>query len=93
MPVSARSKYLQTRYGITESDYNAILKKQGGICAICYFAPRPGTRRLAVDHDHRTKVVRGLLCSRCNRGLAWWRDNPTWLESAARYLRRGPVKP
>lgn len=59
-------------YGITGDDYEALLKRQGGKCAIC--RARPKSKRLAVDHDHKTGAVRGLLCSRCNHdlmGAAW----------------------
>ncbi|UYL87156.1 endonuclease VII [Microbacterium phage OscarSo] len=59
-------------YGITGDDYAALLKRQGGKCAIC--RARPKSKRLAVDHDHKTGAVRGLLCSRCNHdlmGSAW----------------------
>ena len=59
-------------YGITGDDYEALLKRQGGKCAIC--RARPKSKRLAVDHNHKTGAVRGLLCSRCNHdllGSAW----------------------
>lgn len=59
-------------YGITGDDYEALLKRQGGKCAIC--RARPKSKRLAVDHDHKSGAVRGLLCSRCNHdlmGAAW----------------------
>jgi hypothetical protein len=59
-------------YGITGDDYDALLKRQGGKCAIC--RARPKSKRLAVDHNHATGAVRGLLCSRCNHelmGSAW----------------------
>lgn len=55
------------KYGIdmTEVRYNELLQSQGGVCAICH--KLPNTVRLAVDHDHDTKKVRGLLCYGCNR--------------------------
>ena len=56
---------LKRKYGITAKEYEALFKRQGGVCAICGRPPK--TRRLHVDHCHRTKVVRGLLCFRCNR--------------------------
>lgn len=59
-------------YGITGDDYEALLRRQGGKCAIC--RARPKSKRLAVDHNHTTGAVRGLLCSRCNHdllGSAW----------------------
>lgn len=79
--------YLQKKYGITLDDYNKILKKQKGKCWICEAFPK--TRRLSVDHSHKTGQVRGLLCHRCNRGLAWFSDNPKLLNRAAKYLMKG----
>ncbi len=81
-----RAKRLKRLYGITVDDYNRMLKQQKGVCFICRRAP--GTRRLAVDHDHKTGAVRGLLCSRCNRGLQWFSDDPKKLSRAVVYLRR-----
>jgi hypothetical protein len=59
-------------YGLTAEQYDALLERQGGKCAIC--RARPRSKRLAVDHNHKTGEVRGLLCSRCNHdlmGSAW----------------------
>lgn len=53
--------------GVSDEDYARMLAAQGGGCAICGAPPK--TRRLHVDHDHRTGAVRGLLCYRCNRAL------------------------
>lgn len=66
----------------------ALKAAQSGVCAICGpWTGRNGrTKSLAVDHDHRTGKVRGLLCSDCNRILGVWRDNPAVFERAARYL-------
>lgn len=50
-------------------DYNELLVQQNGLCAICEESPKG--RKLAVDHNHKTGQVRGLLCSRCNIGLGW----------------------
>jgi len=47
--------------------YDRLLAEQGGVCAICGNPPK--TRRLSIDHDHKTGAVRGLLCFQCNRAL------------------------
>src|SRR2546426_12269732 len=57
-----RYKYL---YGIGVEDYEKLLASQGGVCAICKHPPMK--RRLGVDHDHRDKKIRGLLCIHCNK--------------------------
>ena len=83
------SANLQRKYGITLADYDRMLKTQAGGCAICGRKPSK-TRRLDVDHSHKTGIVRGILCHKCNRGLAWFGDNPSTLRSAAHYLE-GPL--
>ncbi|HLE80784.1 MAG TPA: endonuclease domain-containing protein [Dehalococcoidia bacterium] len=55
------------RLGLTPADYEIFLEVQGGLCAFCGRVPTH--RRLAVDHNHKTGKVRGLLCYRCNRFL------------------------
>lgn len=75
---------LRHRYGITLKTYNKMLKKQNGVCWICGRPPK--TRKLSVDHSHKTGKVRGLLCMHCNRGLSWYKDKPELLRKAADYL-------
>ena len=76
---------LQKKYGITLADYLRMLKEQNGACKICLGVD--AHKALAVDHDHQTKVVRGLLCDRCNRGLRHFKDSPAYLQLAIDYLR------
>lgn len=85
-------KDLQKLYGVTLDWYNKKLKEQDGVCAIC---KEPETAvihgksiSLAVDHCHNTGSARGLLCTKCNRGLGMFRDKIDTIESAVRYLRR-----
>ena len=75
----------KSRTGIPLAEYDALLAAQGGGCAICGNPPK--TRRLHVDHDHKTGKVRGLLCHRCNRRLDTT-VTPEWLKAAWRYLVR-----
>ena len=82
----SRNSYLGRRYGITLAEYEALLVKQKGRCAIC--KEKDKWFRLAVDHCHDKKTVRELLCSRCNRGIGSFDDKPELLERAAQYLRR-----
>lgn len=82
-----RNERLQSTFGITIDEYDAILAKQGGGCAICN--SKEGDRRgwrLHVDHCHRTGKVRGLLCSACNIGLGKFKDNADRLARAIEYL-------
>lgn len=76
----------ERRYGISRAGYDRMLMEQHGVCAIC--GGTDGTRKLAVDHDHETGRVRGLLCTRCNVGLGYFRDARNVLENAISYLDR-----
>ena len=66
-------RFLAKKRGITEAEYSALLAQQGRRCAICGQQCATG-RRLAVDHDHQTGRVRGLLCFRCNTSLARYEE-------------------
>lgn len=80
-----RANRLKREYGITQQDYDEILRAQGGRCAICRQEPtRP--YGLVVDHCHATNVVRALLCDKCNTGLGAFRDDPSLLAKAMWYL-------
>jgi hypothetical protein len=70
-------------YGIDETAFDALMAEQGGRCKIC---KRPMDKP-AIDHDHRTGTIRGLLCGACNRGLGHFQDDPGLCERAALYLR------
>lgn len=84
-PDYGRMKTL-VRYGMTLADYDAMLARQGGGCAICGRAPVEG-KPLHVDHSHDTGAVRGLLCFRCNYGWSFFSEQPDRLERAATYVR------
>jgi Recombination endonuclease VII len=93
--------WCRVRYGITLAEYEVLELAQGGLCAICgkpeRARPAPMRRkggipverkRLAVDHDHMTGAIRGLLCTGCNQALGCMLDDPALLRAAADYLER-----
>ena len=90
-----RFVHYRRTYGLTEQDYFDRLMQQGNACKLCgspasecLWAGKPSF--LAVDHDHRTGEVRGLLCHRCNVRVAMV-DDPqwaSWLDRADAYLGR-----
>ena len=86
---NAHAKALESRYGITRTDYWDIYAFQGERCAICQRATGK-TRRLSVDHDHKTGLVRGLLCRPCNNYLGHLRDSPEAIARALDYLLNPP---
>jgi hypothetical protein len=87
-----KARNLQKNYKITFEEITARLARQGG-CAICH-TQEPGSKGWCVDHDHACcsgkrscgACVRGILCGRCNAGLAFFRDSITFLRSAIFYL-------
>lgn len=81
----SRNYNLTKTYGITLEKYEEILAAQSGVCAICKNAPTKN-RSLAVDHDHETGAVRGLLCTSCNTGIGQFKDNTQLLLGAIDYL-------
>lgn len=82
-----RRNMLMINYKITPNDYNQMFEDQLGKCKICDKHQSEFTRRFAVDHCHDTNVVRGLLCSNCNRGIGLLKDSPEILQRASEYLK------
>ncbi len=84
-----RRNHLKHRYGVSLAEYNALLKRQKGHCALC--ARKPAQTRyghLVVDHDHKTEKVRGLLCWLHNKALSDLGDTEAGLLRALAYIRR-----
>jgi hypothetical protein len=77
------SYHLETTYGLSLEEYEAMLEAQDHVCAIC---GGPDSRRLAVDHCHETERIRGLLCHKCNTALGLLQDDTTRMERAIAYL-------
>ena len=68
--------------------YPALFEAQGGRCAICGTHESKVGRKLHVDHDHETEVIRELLCGSCNMGLGNFKDDPERLAKAIEYLSK-----
>lgn len=94
----ARGYALKRKYGLTLEQYDELLKKQNNSCAICERHESEFKTSLAVDHDHHTQRIRGLLCTSCNyRMVARHRDGEL-LRKIADYIEQGtdwfaPKKP
>jgi hypothetical protein len=84
----SKGKVLLKMYGISIEDYNRMLVAQGGKCAICESESTgaKGKMFFAVDHDHITGKIRGLLCVYCNQGIGNLKDDSDLLRRAASYL-------
>jgi Recombination endonuclease VII len=77
------------RYGLNHEEFQALIAKQNGLCAICekeIDVPN-------VDHDHISGQVRGILCRKCNHGLGCFQDDPRLLVEAVDYLADFLVPP
>ena len=73
------------RYGITTKEYDSMMSNQNNRCKICQ-----EEKKLFIDHNHQTGLVRGLLCHHCNTMLGLAKDSPQVLEGAIAYLRSMP---
>ena len=82
----AVSDYYFRTYKLRHGSYAKMLKLQDGKCLICKTEESQLNKKLVVDHCHTTGKVRGLLCSLCNSGLGFFKDNPKILENAITYL-------
>lgn len=81
---------LRRNYRMTPAQFNAMWEKQKGKCAICEISMAPRGRSsdaACVDHNHKTKEVRGLLCRTCNHGLGHFKDSPEVIQAAIKYLQ------
>lgn len=84
---SARHRNWRHKYGIEQHDYNQMIYNQNNSCAICGVTENKGFKHFAVDHCHKTKKVRGLLCNRCNRCLGLLQDSIPLFYRAITYLK------
>jgi len=84
-----KSLRLQKLYGIGIHEYLQMCLDQDNKCAICNCEIINASQPLAVDHDHTTGDIRGLLCLHCNLGLGNFQDNIELLKNAIEYLKAG----
>ena len=84
-----REKYYEyqaaSRFKVKRADIQAI-RASTSVCEIC--GDLPGKKRLAIDHDHATGVLRGMLCHTCNLGLGAFKDDVLRVHKAALYLAK-----
>ncbi len=74
------------RAGKTFSEIDAVYRAGNSVCAIC--GTPKGKRNLALDHDHKTGKLRGVLCHRCNVGLGHFDDDMSRLAQAIEYIKK-----
>lgn len=76
------------KYGLDPHAFNEMLVEQEFRCDICQDELEIIKWKYAIDHNHSTGEVRGILCKHCNTTLGFARDNPQILDAAAAYLRK-----
>lgn len=86
---TSRQRHLRAKYGITEEQYDVMLTKQKDSCALCERPASIFKTRLAVDHNHFTGEIRGLLCSYCNHRVIGRHKDATLLRKMADYVDQG----
>lgn len=86
-----RDQNLQKNVGITLNEYYSMLIIQNYVCALCYSDSGIKGKLFAVDHNHETGKIRGLLCRGCNVGIGNLKDDPDLLNRAVGYIREGGI--
>lgn len=84
-----RDEQLRREYGISQIEYDQLVDRQCGRCAICQETPTPTNGKrvaLVVDHCHETGRIRGLLCTNCNVAIGHMKDDVGRLRAAISYL-------
>ena len=86
-----KNRNLKKTFNLTLEEYNLLKQSQGGVCKLCKkeetgVSKLGYTKALAVDHCHDTGAIRGLLCSKCNRGLGYFKDCTDLLKRAILYI-------
>lgn len=82
-----RDKWLRRTWGISLAEFTALLDGQDGRCAICG-TKNPGKKGFAIDHDHSTGRIRGVLCRGCNTGIGLLGESVDTMISAIEYIKR-----
>ena len=84
LPERERWQQIKKKYGLSLEQFNEMLAIQAGCCAICRDSFGEETPR--VDHDHKTGMVRGLLCHPCNVAIGLFKESVPSLANAITYL-------
>ena len=88
-PEIRRTALLRDKYNLTLEEYDAKLKSQNGLCAICGSDTplNSGHKHMYVDHNHVTGQVRGLLCNPCNTTIGAAKEDLERLSKCIEYLK------
>lgn len=81
-----KDRSLKHRYGISLAERDEMFLRQGGKCLICQKTEEQVRTKLGIDHCHKTKKIRGLLCSRCNYYIGYIKESPEVIRRLLSYL-------
>jgi hypothetical protein len=87
-----RNSWLKHSYGITQDQYDEMLRLQNNQCAICQRPQSDMIRKFCVDHNHTTGEVRDLLCPECNSLIGMAKENKDILLKAISYIEKHNLK-
>ena len=89
--VASLKSHLKKKYNMTIEEFEALKKEQGNRCLICkkVFILSSQTH---IDHDHLTKEVRGILCTRCNFIVGMVEKESDIVMKAVKYVKRNTLK-
>jgi len=85
-----KSYIIKSKYGINIEIFNKMLEKHNFKCKICG-KEHSEEKPLHIDHCHKTKKIRGLLCNKCNTGLGFFQDNTNLMKKAIKYLKNEEI--
>lgn len=81
----SRKNHIKRKFGLSIEEYESILNSQNKVCAVCQEKCHTGYN-LAVDHNHKTGKIRGLLCKNCNTAIGLLKENIQVIENVIIYL-------
>ena len=81
--IRGRTWVLKQSFNLTPEDWQTIFNHQQGLCAIC----KNPLKKANTDHDHKSGLIRALLCWNCNKLLGQAYDNIERLMQAIEYLK------
>lgn len=94
LQVSCKMCNAEHRKRISQTDYDAMLFAQGGVCAICGASPETLGRKFVVDHAHANpdEPPRGILCNYCNTAIGLFSEDVEFMTHAIGYLQQHATK-
>jgi hypothetical protein len=90
-PQAARLREKRLRFNLTAEQLSEMMVAQGARCLVCkneFVNSFSNNAKPCIDHCHKSKKIRGILCNACNTALGMLKDNPDIADAAAAYLRK-----